>query len=130
MIVIEGGGLDHYVIFLFACHDVTVLHVELTRTEAALIRELSLVSRNVSENDCQPRMSIVKFEPSDIDKVVSINEQTPVPSPFGDRARLRLAPGVAGGPTERPRRLGRGSGLRLEPVGDAVPGVVGEDRPR
>jgi hypothetical protein len=130
MMVIEGGGVSEYMIFLFGCHDVTVLHVELTPTEAALVRELSRMSRTEADTDCQPRMSIVKVDPPEIDKVVSIDEQHAVPSSVSDRARLRLATGVAGGPAWRPRRLGGGGGLRALPVGDALSGVVGEDRPR
>jgi hypothetical protein len=131
VIVIEGGGLVRYVIFLLGCHDVTVLHVELTPTEAALVGELSRMSRAASESDCQPRLSIVKFDETEIDKVVSIDdEQNNVPSPFGDRAGLRLAGGVGQRPVGRPRWLGGSSGVRVEPVGDAVSGVVGEDRPR
>ena len=133
MIVIEGGGMAEYVITLRGCHDATAFHVWLSPTEAALVRQLSLISCAESSINCEPRLYIEKRDDPDpeIDKVVSIDEQpSPVPSSFGNHARLRLAGGMAGGPPSRPRRLGGGGSMRVEPVGDAVSGVVGEDRPR
>lgn len=129
--VVEGSGVAEYVIFLLGC-DVTPLHVELSPTEAALVRALAVMSREVSGSDCQPRMSIVKREPPTDsaygDKVVSIDEQSRVPSPFGDRARLRLAGGLGERPAPGARGFGCGGGLRAESVDDALPGVAGEDR--
>jgi len=132
VIVIEGGGMAEYVIALRGCRGATAFHVWLSPTEAALVRQLSLISRAESTTDCQPRLYIEKCDDTTtgIDKVVSIDEQNPAPSPFGNRARLRLAGGMAGGPPSRAGRFGGGGGVRVEPVGDAVSGVAGEDRPR
>ncbi|GAB3459117.1 hypothetical protein [Actinophytocola sediminis] len=134
MIVIQGGGVAEYRIFLVGCHDVTMLHVELSPTEAALISQLSRMSREASENDCQPRLSIVKRDhpelDPELDKVVSIDEQNPVTSPFGDRARLGLVGDVVTDPPRRARGFGGGGGVRAVAMGDAVSGVAGEDRPR
>jgi hypothetical protein len=109
VIVLDGDGVAVYVIFLFGCHGVTVLQVELTPTEAALVRELSRMSRMESSSGRQPRLSIVKVEQRfEIDKVVSIDEQNPS-TPLGDRARPRPARDEGGGPTGRPGRLGGGA---------------------
>jgi hypothetical protein len=130
MIVIEGGGMTEYVITLRGCHDVTAFRVWLSPTEAALVRQLSLISRTESTTNCEPRLYIDTFDDNDMDKVVSIDEQNPVSTPFGDRSGLRLAGGVATGPAWRPRRVGGGGSVRALPVGDALSGVAGEDRPR
>jgi hypothetical protein len=128
--VIEGGGMTEYVITLRGCHDVTAFRVWLSPTEAALVRQLSLISHAESTTNCEPRIYIDKFDDNDMDKVVSIDEQNPAPTPFGPRSRLRPTTGVARRSPWRARRLGGGGGVRDLPVGDAVSAVVREDRPR
>lgn len=128
--VIEGGGMTEYVITLRGCHDVTAFRVWLSPTEAALVRQLSLMSRAVSTSNCEPRLYIEKPSDPEIEQAVSIDEQNSAPTPFGPRSRLRPTTGVAQRPASGPRRLGSGGGVRALPVGDAVSGVAGEDRPR
>ncbi len=121
--------MAEFVISLHGCDDVTVFRAELAPAEAALVRRLAEASRDASERDCQPTLHIDTFDITDIDKVVSLDEQCcPLPT-LGAVARFRVAAALDGDPAGRDRRIGRGGGVRVEPVADAVSGVVGEDRP-
>jgi hypothetical protein len=121
--------MAEYVISLHGCDDVTVFRVELSTEQAALVRRLAEISHKTSMKDCQPTLHIDTFDITDIDKVVSIDEHVyPIPA-MGAVARFRLAPDLDRDPSGWDRWLGRGGGVRVEPVGHAVSGVAGEDRP-
>lgn len=122
--------MAEYVITLFGCDDVTVFRAKLAPAEAALVRRLAALSQQASTKDCQPTLHIGSFDITDeLDKVVSLDDRFWPFSPVGPAARLRLAPDLDGHAAGRDRRVGRGGGVRVEPVADAVSGVVGEDRP-
>lgn len=121
--------MAEYVISLHGCDDVTVFRVELSTEQAVLVRRLAEISHKTSMKDCQPTLHIDSFDITDIDKVVSIDEHVSSLSALGAVARFRVAADLDRDATGRDRWLGRGGGVRVEPVGDAVSGVVGEDRP-
>lgn len=121
--------MGEYVIILRGCDDATLFRAELTAAEAELVRRLAEVSRGVSSSSCQPVLYIDSLDGTDIGKVVSIYEQLRSLRSIGHRSGLGHPPGVAGRPDRRARRLGSGRGLRVEPVGDPISGVAGQDRP-